>query len=97
MNLQRIKSVAGEDEYVLIPFSAYQVLKKQISKVLKEEYTDFELKDFVQNPIALKRIQAGLTQGELAELLNMSQAYISKIENQKTVPIKLLNKVKKLL
>ncbi|HHF7345999.1 TPA: helix-turn-helix transcriptional regulator [Legionella feeleii] len=33
--------------------------------------------DYVDNPVALARIQAGLTQEELASLMGVTQAYIS--------------------
>lgn len=93
MNLQRIKAMDGRDEYVLLPINAYEFLKKQIDKVLDEDYTNFELEEYVKNPVAIARIRAGLTQGELAERLGVSQAYISKIENQVTVPLKLMQKI----
>lgn len=97
MNLQRIKSIDGKDEYVLLPMETYQLLKKQIDKALDQEYVDFELEEFVQNPIALVRIRASMTQADLANKLSVSQAYISKIESQNKVPSKLLNRIKQIL
>ncbi len=97
MNLQRIKSITGQDEYVLLPVETYHVLKKQIDKILNEDYDKFKIEDYVQNPIALARIRAHLTQKELATYLNVTQAYISKIENQKRVSLKLIEKVKKVI
>lgn len=94
MNLQRIKAIDGRDEYVLLPVGAYEFLKKQIDQVLDQDYTKFELEEYVKNPVAIARIRAGLTQEELAERLGVSQAYISKIENQLTVPLKLMQKIK---
>lgn len=94
MNLQRIKAIDGRDEYVLLPVGAYEFLKKQIDQVLNQDYTKFELEEYVKNPVAIARIHAGLTQEELAERLEVSQAYISKIENQLTVPLKLMQKIK---
>ena len=94
MNLQRIKSIDGKDEYVLLPVSTYEFLKKQIDHVLDQDYEKFDLEEYVQNPVALARIRAHLTQEELAERLNVSQAYISKIENQLTVPPKLIQRIK---
>ena len=93
MNLQMIKSIAGKDEYVLLPISAYRILKKQIDKILNEDYEKFKLQDYIQNPVALARIRSNLTQKDLANHLKLTQAYISKIENQKTVSPMILNKM----
>lgn len=97
MNLQTIKSINGQNEYVLLPIDAYNVLKKQIDKVLNEEYESFDLQEYVQNPVALARIRAGITQKTLANHLKVSQAYISKIESQDSVSPKLLARVKKMI
>lgn len=51
--------------------------------------------DYIDNPIALARIQAGITQEELAKLMNVTQAYVSKIENQEKVTAKMMQKVTK--
>lgn len=93
MNLQMIKSISGKDEYVLLPISAYHLLKKQIDQVLNEDYEPFELQDYVDNPVAIARIRAHLTQEALAHHLGMTQAYISKVENQKKVSAKVLSKI----
>ena len=97
MNLQRIRSIEGKDEYVLLPINTYQLLKKQIDKTLSSKYVDFKLEEFVQNPIALARIKANLTQGQLAKKLKVSQAYVSRIENEEKVSPKLLYKIKQLI
>jgi DNA-binding XRE family transcriptional regulator len=62
-----------------------------------EDYEIFNSADYVDNPVALARIQAGITQKELANLMEVTQAYISKIENQEKVTVKMLNKVKQAL
>ncbi|HAU0708820.1 TPA: helix-turn-helix transcriptional regulator [Legionella pneumophila] len=98
MNLQTIKSLDGKVEYVLLPVAAYKALRHQITEQLRhtqenEDYEVFDPADYVDNPVALARIQAGLTQEELARLMAVTQAYISKIENQENVSVKLLNKV----
>jgi DNA-binding XRE family transcriptional regulator len=95
MSLQVIKSTDGKVEYVLLPVKAYEALKSQIDKIVLEEYEIFDVNDYVSSPIALMRIKANLTQKELAEKLNVSQAYISKLESQKKVSAKTLAKVKK--
>ncbi|MFM8454666.1 MAG: helix-turn-helix domain-containing protein [Gammaproteobacteria bacterium] len=95
MNLQTIKSVSGQDEYVLLPMNTYRILKKQIDQIIEHnnDYEKFELTDYIQNPLAIARINAYVTQEELADYLGVSQAYISKIENQNTVSPKLRSKI----
>lgn len=98
MNLQTIKSLDGKVEYVLLPVAAYKALRHQITEQLRhtqenEDYEIFDPADYVDNPVALARIQAGLTQEELAKLMGVTQAYVSKIESQDKVTPKLLNKV----
>jgi len=99
MNLQTIKSLDGKVEYVLLPVAAYKALRHQITEQLRhtqenEDHEIFDPADYVDNPVALARIQAGLTQEELAKLMVVTQAYISKIENQEKITPKILNKVK---
>ena len=100
MSVNIIKSLDGE-EYVLLPLRVYRALRKPIEKKLAEkddaDYVPFELEDYVDNPIALARIKAKLTQEELAQRINVSQAYISKVERQNKVSAKLLERVKKAL
>lgn len=101
MNLQIIKSVDGRDEYVLLPVSIYNALRDQIKERMKKlknktdaDYVEFDPADYLDNPIALARIKAGITQEELATRMNVTQAYISKVEAQGKVTVKLLQKVK---
>ena len=97
MNLQIIKSGDGKPEYVLLPIAIYKSLRQQIEKALlhaeEDEYVKFDVADYVDNPIALARIKAHLSQQQLADLLGVTQAYISKIENQSKVSAKLIQKV----
>lgn len=97
-SLQIIKSVNGKPEYVLLPFSIYQALRHSIEKELvahtpSEEYEPFQLEDYVDNPVALSRIQAKVTQEELAEAMGVTQAYVSRIEHQDSVSAKVMVKV----
>jgi len=104
MRLQTIKSADGKDEYVLLPVAVYRALKGEIEDKLAhrspkrkaaDEYVPFVLEDYVDNPVALARMKAHLTQQELAERLGVSQAYISKIERQDKVTPALLERVVK--
>lgn len=104
MRLQTIKSADGKDEYVLLPVAVYRALKGEIEDKLAhrgpkrkaaDEYVPFVLEDYVDNPVALARMKAHLTQQELAERLDVSQAYISKIERQDKVTPALLDRVAK--
>ena len=88
----------GKVEYVLLPVVAYQALRHQITEQLKQakedqEYEVFDPADYIANPVALARIQAGITQEELARLMSVTQAYVSKIENQKKITAKMMQKV----
>lgn len=99
MTLQIIKSIDGKAEYVLLPFNVYSALRDKIEEVLKkkyrnEDYIPFELTDYVDNPVALARINAGITQEELAKRMKVTQAYISKLETQDKVTAKVIKKVK---
>lgn len=100
MSVNIIKSLDGE-EYVLLPVRVYRALRNSIDKKLAEkndaEYVPFELEDYVDNPVALERIKADMTQEELARRMNVSQAYISKVERQDKVTTKLLERIKKAL
>jgi len=99
MSLQIIKSIDGKAEYVLLPVHIYNSLRNEIEAALKkkyknEDYVPFELADYVDNSVALARINAGITQETLAEHMNVTQAYISKLEAQSKVTAKVLKKVK---
>ena len=95
MTLQIIKSIDGKEEYVLLPIATYKVLKKEIDKAIADEYVPFDLEDYVTSPVALARIRANLTQEQLAEKMQVSQAYISKLETKSTISAKTLEKIKK--
>lgn len=104
MNLQKIKSLSGKDEYVLLPVAVYEALKTEIkdslahqktNPVANDEYVPFVLEDYVDNPIALARMKAHLTQKQLAERLGVTQAYISKVERQDKATPALLDRVTK--
>ena len=102
MTLQKIKSLDGKDEYVLLPIAVFRALREQIEQRLaggrtapskEDDYVPFVLGDYVDNPVALARIKAKITQAELARRMDVSQAYISKIESQARVGSKVLAKV----
>jgi DNA-binding XRE family transcriptional regulator len=99
MTLQTIKSTNGKVEYVLLPVNIYNTLRHEISKALGKKYSDedyvaFKLTDYVDNPVALMRINAEMTQETLARRMKVTQAYISKLEAQSQVTAKVLKKVK---
>jgi ribosome-binding protein aMBF1 (putative translation factor) len=102
MILQTIKSIEGKVEYVLLPVSIYNALQDEIEKRVKklsskDDYVNFDPADYVDNPIALARIKKNMTQEELAKRMNVTQAYISKIETKSKVTAKMLQKVKNAL
>ncbi len=102
LNLQIIKSLSGKPEFVLIPIAVYNALRERIEVELAgleaaaekgADYVPFTLEDYVDNPIALARMKANMTQQELAQRLGVTQAYISKVERQAKVTPKLLAKL----
>ena len=103
MRLQIIKSVDGKDEYVLLPIKVYKSLKDEIEEEVAElessdgDYVAFDVADYVDNPVALARIKAHMTQKELARRMKVTQAYVSKIESQEKVSAKVLEQVNKVL
>lgn len=105
MTLQTIKSLDGKDEYVLLPIAIYQTLQDEITQALAKPrprdkeaaYQPFVLEDYVDNPVALARMQAHMTQRELARRLAVTQAYISKVERQEKVTPRLLQRVQAVL
>ena len=56
-----------------------------------EGYEDYKIGIFLKEA----RERSGLTQEELAKLMSVTQAYVSKIENQETVTPKMMQKVTK--
>jgi len=103
--LQIIKSPNGKDEYVLLPVLVYQALQETIDEKLAkvekylndDDYVLFEPADYVDNPVALARINAGMTREELAKKLGISNGYIGKVERRTKVSEKLLARVKAVL
>ncbi len=98
--IQVIQSLDGKPEYVLLPYDLFQRLRGDLERKLKErpdragkDYVPFRLEDYVDNPVALARVRARLSQAELARRMGVSQAYISKIERQDRVTPKLLERV----
>ncbi len=100
MNLQTIKSIHGQVEYVLLPIDTFNVLRDEIIEQLSQtkfndDYEVFDVSDYVDNQVARLRIESGITQQQLADLMSVTQAYVSKIENQDNVSTKVLTKVKR--
>lgn len=103
MTLQKIKSINGKDEYILLPMAVYHALKDQIEHELAtyetgedadQKYVPFILEDYVDNPVAIARIKSGITQEQLAQRLGVSQAYISQVERRTHVTNKMLERVR---
>ena len=100
MNLQIIHSTAGKPEFVLLPVTLYEKFSKKFHAelaTLNSDYVPFVLEDYIDNPVALARMKAHMTQEALATAMKVSQAYISKLETQKKVTPMMLGKVHKAL
>ncbi|HSW75889.1 MAG TPA: helix-turn-helix transcriptional regulator [Candidatus Saccharimonadales bacterium] len=66
----------------------------KVSILKNDDYIPFKVENYVDNPVALARINAGITQEELAKRMKVTQAYISKLEAQDKVTAKVVKKVK---
>ena len=63
-----------------------------------DEYMPFVLSDYITNPLRVARIEAGLSQQDLAVRLGVTQGYVSRIEGRNfKVSDKLMLKIKKAL
>ncbi len=80
----------------------YKALREEIEEEAAEsdsddDYVPFDPEDYIDNPVALARIKAHMTQKELAKRMGVTQAYISKVESQGKVIAKVLEQVSKAL
>ena len=105
MSIQVIKKKHKAD-YVIIPYNEFleyadedlidaAYIQEVLSDPIDGKIIEFNFEDYVNNPVHLDRLRAGLSQKELAEKMNVSQAYISKLEKMETVSAKALKKVSK--
>jgi ribosome-binding protein aMBF1 (putative translation factor) len=67
--------------FVVIPYADYIELTSS-TKFDDNEHVPFVLSDYIQNPIRVARIEAGLSQMQLAERLGVTQGYVSRIEGR---------------
>ena len=82
--------------FAVIPYADYIELIG--GSKADNETVPFVLSDYIQNPIRVARIQANFSQQELAERLNVTQGYISRIEGRNfKVSDKLMLKIRKAL
>jgi ribosome-binding protein aMBF1 (putative translation factor) len=71
----------GKPAFVVIPYADYIEMTSP-TKSDDGEYVPFVLSDYIQNPIRVARIGAGLSQIQLAERLGVTQGYVSRIEGR---------------
>lgn len=75
---------AGKPAFAVIPYDEYLALVKEGNEVAfnDKEFVPFVLNDYIHNPIRCARIEAAVTQGDLAQRMGVTQGYISKIEGR---------------
>ena len=76
---------AGKPAFAVIPYDEYLALtvnKARKPESAESELVPFVLGDYIKNPVRIARVDAGLTQQELAKRLDVTQGYISKIEGR---------------
>lgn len=82
--------------FAVIPYADYMALVGGASD--DNEFVPFALGDYIQNPIRVARIEANLSQQDLADRINVTQGYISRIEARNfKVSDKLMHKIKTVL
>lgn len=107
MSIQVIKKKQKAD-YVIIPYDEFIAYANEdlidaayiqdiLSDPVEGEIMDFDFGDYVDNPVHLRRLKAGLTQKELAEKMGVTQAYVSKLEKSDSISAKALKKVSDLM
>ena len=79
--VSRVNDKNYEDGYADFKESVMLRTLHEEAGLTQKYYVDFNPSDFIKNRIALARMQAKITQASLAKYLKVSQAYISKIEN----------------
>jgi len=89
MSVQIIKDRNGKPEYVLLPMPVYKALQSKINEQLAalgmddnadNDYEPFDPAEYIDNPVAIDRMRAGIKQKDLAQAMGVSQAYVSKLE-----------------
>jgi len=73
--------------FVVLPYQDYIQLAAD-----DDELIPFDVGDYIANPLKAARIDAGLTQVDLAARLKVSQAYIAKVEAPSYKPTDKLRK-----
>jgi len=99
--LQTIRGLNGKPEFILLPIYVYKILQKKIEGILESDDNDYEPflpEDYLSNPVTIARLKSGIKQKELAKRLNVSQAYVCKIEKEGyTISEALMERVKDVL
>lgn len=106
MSVQVIKDRKGRPEYVLLPMPVYKALQPEIEEQLaahgldgsaEDDYEPFDPADYIDNPVAIERMRAGIKQKALANAMGVSQAYVSKLEAGEHVTTAALKRVREAL
>lgn len=86
----------NQPAFAVIPYDDYIKLVGNNSD--DNETVPFVLIDYIQNPIRVARIEANLSQQDLADKMKVTQGYISRIEGRNfKVSDKLIRKIKSAL
>lgn len=74
----------GKPAFVVIPYDDYMALSGSRARRTgkKDEFVPFVLNEYIQNPVRVLRIEAGLNQSQFAKRLGVSQGYVSRIEGR---------------
>lgn len=103
MSIQIIRK-DNKPDYLVIPYEEFRELAREdlldavaaqevLSDPVEGETTDFNFADYANNSAHTARLEAGLTQKELAAKMGVTQAYVSKLEQADKVTLKALKKI----
>lgn len=106
MKLQTIKNINGADEYILVPAKVYARLtvstRRAITRATRrvnanDQYHVFNPEDYVDQPVILARLRAGVSQVDLAARLGVGLSILKRVEAKNLCAATFLEAVRRAL
>ncbi len=106
MKLQTIRSINGADEYILVPAKVYKRLdvntRRAITRASRrvnanDQYHVFNPAEYVDQPVVLARLRAGVSQIDLAARLGVGLSVLKRVEAKSLCAATFLDAVRRVL